>query len=710
MRGQHGTHLFYNGVLLQDCELHEFSQSIEVDEGGSDLVYSRFQISVSSTIVSQRDNHHPSTVRAKNDRAYAADQLRELEHKLNQTRKDFWIATHSATGNIVDSPTIDSASDDDFRLLLVAVGETSEEVRKNGNTHLQGRVDGLYDYLNVSRDEVIDSKGGPTPISVSVQRIFGGRAIRVAFTIEVCRLVKMVDDDGSVSPKTPPTTGAVKSKHILSHKWSIVSSIRADWKRTWSVSGTAIVEDHRYKPMIKAVLNGGFFLPPYARVESVRNEVDKTGLKMQYEYEFAQEGDAPPQGVAEWSGTYTESQGIAANQTVGAMSVRVKGSIVPASDSEKQKAMLLRVGFAIILSRISGLKRTWKKQPGQNPQSVILKEGVVVETLGKPELEIRATVMYTSQEAAAGAIINEYNLRLGNLGKPLQIKDYDPRWWPNLWRSARTGFAASEQRVSDLEEEARSFYEGTERQNPSDDWNGWNIAWLERDPPLDDDNDKRFTVDPPNRDYVFEAYEVTTLENETKYCDTLIQPAQQYGINAETALSGFTYLQWESDVRYDTTAGKIHLPLSKPRTLSAGTNAPPKIETAVVCRAHAPLCRRVYKVIATREGAYPKLPFPLESIEDSNGYQETLLSARLLTPTPYLQSDNITMTYGIQAEWTYALSRPPGFGSSGSSTSESFAAGSSPIDSTTPQDNRLPIRQAFDMEGKLYNEQRASWG
>ncbi len=62
-----GTDLYYNGVLLQDCQIREFVQDIEYDESGSDPLYSRFRISVSSTLVPCPKRLRPSILCPKSE-------------------------------------------------------------------------------------------------------------------------------------------------------------------------------------------------------------------------------------------------------------------------------------------------------------------------------------------------------------------------------------------------------------------------------------------------------------------------------------------------------------------------------------------------------------------------------------------------------------------------------------------------------------------
>ena len=56
-----GTCCFYNGVLMQDCELIGWAQDIEAEQSGTDVKYSRFKVTFASLLVSLIDpvDGHP---------------------------------------------------------------------------------------------------------------------------------------------------------------------------------------------------------------------------------------------------------------------------------------------------------------------------------------------------------------------------------------------------------------------------------------------------------------------------------------------------------------------------------------------------------------------------------------------------------------------------------------------------------------------------
>jgi hypothetical protein len=202
----------------------------------------------------------------------------------------------------------------------------------------------------------------------------------------------------------------------------------------------------------------------------------------------------------------------------------------------------------------------------------------------------------------------------------------------------------------------------------------------------------------------FVPYLVPELDGSTSMIDTVpIPEANRFGIATTENSNGFSYLLWDSDVRYVTDVGQKQLPLSKHRV---GPSPGYAIETAAIVPLHAPIAQRVIKIIASRNGNWPSIPNPIPAKTDPTTLREVLVSKKEVLDTPKLDSDNANMIYSIQLEWTYALARPPEYAlfTGGALTAaHKMKTMSSPIDKTTPVSNQFTLYSYIDPTSSIDN-------
>jgi hypothetical protein len=443
-----GTHLFYNGVLFRDVKTDEFIQEIESDESGTDPLYSRFRITCESFIVSLSSDltevnptasqGHDSAARiptpgsgddekegAVDDR-FMMDRLRIVQARLQERRKDFWLAVNGAAvlSNIAtDAPRFydPGAQNYPYRIVLAATGELFPGESALNKINISGFGETA---TNAPRLEHLDCNDGPKPKLLSAS-IIGGRALRVRFSIELCLCICR----GLKSGEVPPVRDARKIKGVISNRWSISEDLDSQFRSTHTIEGTLIVSDHRYKVQaMRTMCHPKLF--PYARLESRNFTQDKTGLKLGYRFGIKEQGDAPPKGLVDWEATYSESSAMGSGQQSGTMNIRVTGSVKrpPGMSAQTQKVFMIRAMFAILQSRITAMDPNWNQLPGNNPKGTIISEVVVTEQVGKPNMELRVIVKHSN--AGAGVAMNQFNLRLQNMGAPIPIPGYSPAEWP----------------------------------------------------------------------------------------------------------------------------------------------------------------------------------------------------------------------------------------------------------------------------------------
>ncbi len=96
------TTLIYNDVILRDCETKLFNQSIQMDPSGTDLMYSKFRIRVSSTVVATSYPNKSFGVSVSGEAtpsANAIERVKIIHALLSEPRKDFWFIISNAVNN-----------------------------------------------------------------------------------------------------------------------------------------------------------------------------------------------------------------------------------------------------------------------------------------------------------------------------------------------------------------------------------------------------------------------------------------------------------------------------------------------------------------------------------------------------------------------------------------------------------------------------------
>lgn len=720
-----GTHLYYNGVLMRDCELLEFAQVIEYDESGTDPLFSRVRITVASTLVSLHStaaqaededpeddepvppvigpsslDAHPSTIAIQNvDGESMVDRYQFIQKRLQVPRKDFWFALHAVTNKPLEdnepnanTPAKDSMQNDSYRVVLAAAGIDNFAPVNNvagsptkGGRLVEGYVSGVAENnTQILRNDVVDANNGPKPQSVNVQKINGGRAMRVHFSIEVCRALCESND---TDPSIHPIRNAQKVVGVLSNRWSISETLNEKWEAEIVVEGTLIVSDHRFKPDAMRLMTS-CALFPYAKLVSRHFSQSTDGLKLKYRYTLREAGIAPPPGTVDWEGKYTERVQNGGH-VLGSLSVKVRGThripsnIVdfdgqPIVNQQRYKQFLTDWVFFIIQSRFN-VAANFNPNPGVAGDTIVPVDLVVVENMKEPEIEANVTVRHSSDDLSRGFAMRLHNFGKGfyDAGNPL-LADYSEKAWPIP--------PAFTWEPSFFDSEKGSAYD-CYFQTPCNEWHGKPEGW--------------------NREFAaskrLEEAEAATVAYLYRGGDELAPgiPAaipsptffSTYGWSDEHLGSGFTYLSVEIDNHYENNTGVLALPLSKPRiSPTTGFN-----ETVAFFGVHAGMQCRTFTMIAIRQGAWPKVPAPRDTITNSSrGYSERLMKAEVLPSAPRIGTDGRSKEYSVQVKWTYIRSRPIG-----GNPSDVFGASSDPRDKTSPGGNELPIAYFYDYSGAI---------
>lgn len=765
-----GTHLYYNQVLFRDCETLDYSCVLEFDESGTHEKYMRTRITVASTLVSIYEkgesdplaaaDQHPSTIRIPpvlaggltigTDETTPA-RLEEIKERLSEPRKDFWFAVNGVltpSGAVTTTPQEDRGDNSTYRLILIATGLMPRAAESSGDPLEVTEFVKFFDTdLTVKRLNVLDANNGPKPMAFSATKLHGGNVVRIQATFEICRVLSKPVPDAD---NPDPGYDAQKVRGVVCNSWNVIDSLDDEGAVTHTVNGKVVVKDKRYKA--NAMRMAAFPLAfPYARLVNRQYTVDHSGLVLEYQFQFRHAGAAPPQGVRKYEASYTEMAGAnAAGVYRASMNVKVMGwhdrsdeGTALLERERKQKILLIRGAQTIVQARITGINKLWAPLPGQNGKSTYVIDSRVVEKVGHPEIELQVTVGYGT------ANTTEFLQRVANMGNPIPIDDYDPRWWPvdNEWGRLPMGNGAVDNAgdsenpefdnvaypyATEGDPEKSDYFTGY-FQSPGNNRHSLprittmtlastddSKEWARPGGFVPEDATDDASVGMEQNEHPINGPTFTAIPSLDLTGEVVLGPLEPVtdasftGV-ADVQSTGFMYISYKSEVMNDTNQGQIYLPLSTPRNipqakrelllgLSAGTGPSTSgKECSVALSLCAPQTYRVYSVSATRNQKWGELPEPKPQIVRTIGsgstrqivQVETLLNKEFLPETPDLRpSDGITREFTHHARYTYALANPwRGTTDEGSvGDFEEIPVGFSPVCKATAAQNAIVVK------------------
>lgn len=674
-----GTHVFYNGVELRDCDTKAFDQKVTLDES-KNLLTSEFRIHVESTVFGLYYNDHPqdlyahpSTVVTTNTSTdlTATDRMHTIQKRLSQPRKDFWYATHGGRREDRDENI--------YQILVAATGDkigTDEapeyfkdcrgvdiQIRYQDGYHISGGNSG-----KLPRKDLIDVENGPIPESVRITQVFGGRAFRISFEIKVMRHLCLNQEATYIKPDDiGEDDNPQPNEFIISNTWSTEETCDEAFRRSKVVEGTLRVRDKRYWAQGFRSLCLPGLLPGYRRM-SQRFASDPTNLILKYRIEDKQAEAAPPWPCVDWVMTHTDvarnNYGMITRQFV----IKLIGM------PKATKANLIGLAINILNSRLpnavkpAGAEDADFLELGAVP---FFREGMVItQSSDKPEVELLCDV----RMHAAGYGAFEGAVEASS--QPLSIDGYNPDSWPAP-------------RPYDADSPAGIF--ACYLQSPCNQWHGIPESQQLTLTNYDTDN--------------YHPVEVTRKESPVgelvppKYWDE--SDYEYYESETPIPLTSnpyridhiaYPYTHVEIDSRYENSHGQMVMPYSSPRNI--GTESEPKTISLAVIPIHAGVQTRTISCVATRHGRPPEIPEPAEQLIDPNGIAETLIGkSEIVLDAPQSSSDQTHRVFSIQSKFTYALARPL-------KTTETYRSGNSPALISAPADNMLS-GAAFFSRGRI---------
>jgi len=595
-----GTTLWYNGVVMRDCETQSFEQSVQFDESGTDVLFSRFRIRVASTLTAVHYSGTPFGIDTQSGLT-AVQRMQDIQARLWSPRQDFWFTVDGSVPDEKLGGTPQNAA------LLTATGQTSGAMLIHP---------GFPDLGSIGRSTVVDPDNGPKPKNVSIQQIFGGRAMRVSFDIEVCRRLCLSNYD------LPPIEfgPVVGNANVLSNRWMLEESKGETWVTTRAFSGTLRVVNASFWPHLMRFLVIPPLLNGYRRMRQSFTD-DPTGLVLKYRVEDQQAEAAPPWPAVDWKAHHAETaSGPNGSILSGEISVRLTGP--PGVD----KVQLIASAGKVAVDRISGLAPTWEG-PNRISHSTIIKSASIVNILNEPTIELRVQAQYTDFDEGRALA-----MRVEQMGEPLttltgtdpyEIEGYDPRKWP-----VPLPF--------DSPTPAGTF--ACYLQNPCSIWHGFPGGTLPgSNPPA---------IRPPERPSGYpDQSEIETYPTPLPDDQTYLRPYTPS--DPKNDIYNFPYSFIDLQQKYRTATGWVQLPY-------AGTDAD---KDALLVKLHGRITRRVLVMEASRDGRMPTVPQLVEDSIDVNGTREVLEYFDFDIKAPELLADGAGRRYAVRAEYSYLLEK-----------------------------------------------------
>ncbi|MEM6469421.1 MAG: hypothetical protein AAF802_07605 [Planctomycetota bacterium] len=731
-----GTVLVYRNVILRDCETEVFDQEVVYDESGTDVMFSRFRIRVVSTVVAIAE----AGSRFSDERSMqigliegnvggaAPEQLRNIQQRLSESRKDFYYFIDSVTATQNNQPDLETENgvgaiadppDENPQLpnpqsrgvelapqyLLVAAGYTrryeieptsnpdsgggSQQGSENENTagtYTKFQLDpfGNGEQTKVEAWRVMDCDNGPKPKDVSVQRIFGGRTMRVSFEIEVCR--QLCDETKGDEPEGI-SAGELQGsgRAIISNRWSLTESRDESWAVTRTLEGTLRVASKEFNP--HRLRN--FVVPRLPRNFRRVNQtfvVDPTGLTLKYTIQDKQADQAPPPPAIDWKRHYAElGTGAGAAQQFSELTVQLTGP------PNVNKQDLIAAAGHVVLSRINGLQLTEKQVDGQLVRiknRPILTDAAVVEVLGQPTIEMRVRVKSTASDT-------KLMTRIANMGAPIGAPPNNDigTYHPDVWQTPAA-----------IEPGTLPAYFACYLQEPCSIWHGVpepafgqeNLSLFGREVKVENPGDENLDGDvSEDEDKSLRDERLAARPDVTLYQSNEPFPDDTTGI-ASSQFTEEPYTFYEIYSAYDIDTGYTQMALAQAGVVTKeieGESGSMTVRqpTCHLMRLHGGKCQRKIHIEATRQDRMPELPQLPEQVihpPTNAGIREVLESKKVGFMNPEFSGDGFARLFRVTLDAVYLLDRPP-------QDDELFRVPMLPFDNSFDRATTIPVNEVL---------------
>lgn len=365
------TRLTYNGVTLHNVTTREFRQEIIYDASNTDLIGSRFFITVDGVI--------------HNQRATSSD---DLEDGL----------LYVSHGNVSRTSSTSAIYDHLKRLL----SEPRKELKFYVGASASGGGDGVLTIAPISKDKNEgDIENGPKPVDVRLISIVGSSVFRVRFSIQAA--VGLVSGG--------------QANVVLNNRWSlhetmdenffterrIDGTLRLAYSTLSETGGDGSIPAHVHKFLCIPALESGF------KRRSINFGCEPDGLTCVYTVVDKQTHTAAPWPATSITGTHTESMADGVS-FVSQVQIRLQGP--PHID----KRFLIERAVQVTENRLAFIN---EPSAGEVKQQLLYAE--IVDHIGDEnaiEMTVKMRQLLSDAEGFS-------RLLTGTLGTPLELEDYD---------------------------------------------------------------------------------------------------------------------------------------------------------------------------------------------------------------------------------------------------------------------------------------------
>ena len=679
------TDVFYNGVWLRNCLTKQFDQEVVYDDSNTDRICCRFTITVEAIVAEDLNanwTNNPQTGQITGvspvpvyNIGYCAGTHFDTSSAYYKNNQNY---TDQFTGAIVNSGTdkmqivhqLLSVPRGHFqysndKLIMMDVWPSGSFI--NGvkspagpNTPgLGGGGDPLKDY-ETHREDV---SNGPKPKFVNINQIFGHRAYRISFSIEISITLcdpTLADDTAQIFKDNNTFCGTrifdnaalrEENRRLLSNRFSIEETRDENFYNTRTMTGKARVRSIKdwhqsIRWLVLPMLPRG-----YQRV-SQQFITSTDGLELTYRVVDRQRYAAPPYPATSFTGAHLEKTGMDGIHSQGMINLTMQGG--PSSS----KKGLLAAGISIVEARI-GKTEAGKAETSEH---CIVREVSITDILH--ENQIQMTVQFhrhVPEDKKNGPGFGWANVFWNKLGVLPDVdtllnngpgnnrvdgQQYNRDQWPIPvpWDSGAP-YGIFAQYLQDgccpWHMTLSNFYEPPASYPDDDD--------KEEDNPNPPRESRAYIGDPVHQDI--------RPQNDAQY-----QPYDQGHVN-------YPYTYYEVSHDYPVNKGLVALPLAA-FNIASNVYRPggPRVEvpqasdanrgSCVITSLKAPVCCRVVFVSAKRVGKAPVLPKIQNQYTDENGIVYFLQEYHPEFKPAHLMADGKNYEYEIFFRLVWLMSRP----------------------------------------------------
>lgn len=427
-----GTTVHYNGIWLMDCQVNAWDESIEYDQSGTDRIYNKLHIAVTTYV-------HKQTITQFTGGGF--------QNVIRGVGTVPWINSSGVepTTPFTGSPALADADVVEAYIrgrlleprghLVVFLTEADQAINSASLTpyvNVRGLVRSTQIYGSQTQigsgfnPELWDVNNGPKPSHVKVTYIAGLKSYRIEFAINAFR--KICNPDGIYPDGDDAGTdnnSLADNQDVLNHRWGTTEERDSNFMVKRTTTGKLRIRSYTSHPNLFRYLTLPSTPRGYKRT-SMRFRQTEDGLGLEYTIVDEQQYAAPPHPAIDWNASVKEN--VEGYGHVGFVNINVR--LRGATPTLKWK--LFCAAIKVIDERLGGADylRQIRANAATFRQQIIPISFTVVDQLDKPEIEVSVVckrVWGSVEDPSATGAERYANMIIGNLGwlPPVHVLDLD---------------------------------------------------------------------------------------------------------------------------------------------------------------------------------------------------------------------------------------------------------------------------------------------